>query len=163
MKRLVKGRIFKTMASTNHTEHLNLNQWVGTDPVLMADFNADNAKIDAAVGALQSSALRSASGSYAGAGGSGSEHPNTLTFPFPPKLVIILGGGYTSFFLGGCAEGVGWSNRGSIANLQHTASWNGSSLSWYIDTAWTGDGSWIANEHHQQNGSGVVYRWFAIG
>ena len=39
----------KTMSSTNKTAHLALNQWVGTDPFRMADFNEDNTKIDAAV------------------------------------------------------------------------------------------------------------------
>lgn len=37
------------MASSNHTEHLKLNQWIGSDKPKMHDFNLDNAKIDAAV------------------------------------------------------------------------------------------------------------------
>ena len=37
------------MASTNKTTHLNLNQWIGTDPVLRSDFNVDNVKLDAAI------------------------------------------------------------------------------------------------------------------
>jgi hypothetical protein len=40
------------MASTNKTEHLGLNQWVGTDPVLMEDFNRDNTILDGKVGTL---------------------------------------------------------------------------------------------------------------
>ena len=39
------------MSSTNKTANLGLNQWVLTDPFNMADFNADNAAIDAAMGA----------------------------------------------------------------------------------------------------------------
>lgn len=39
------------MASTNKTTHLNLNQWIASDPVLRSDFNFDNSKIDAAVNA----------------------------------------------------------------------------------------------------------------
>lgn len=38
--------------STNHTSNYNLNQWVKSDRVLMSEFNADNAKIDAAVKAV---------------------------------------------------------------------------------------------------------------
>ena len=38
------------MPSTNSTEHLALNQWLGTDKPKMADFNADNLKLDAAMG-----------------------------------------------------------------------------------------------------------------
>ena len=36
---------------TNHTPNYQLSQWERTDRVLMDDFNADNAKIDAALGA----------------------------------------------------------------------------------------------------------------
>ena len=39
------------MSSSNKTTNLGLNQWVLTDPFLMEDMNADNKKIDAAVGA----------------------------------------------------------------------------------------------------------------
>ncbi len=74
------------MASTNHTPHLELNQWIGTDPVLMSDFNADNAKIDAAFAQLP----HVVTGSYTGNGQYGSAHPVTLTFPFAPKLLIVL-------------------------------------------------------------------------
>ena len=37
------------MSSTNKTANIGLNQWVLTDPFNMADFNSDNAKIDAAL------------------------------------------------------------------------------------------------------------------
>ena len=40
------------MASTNKTANIGLNQWVLTDPFLMEDMNADNRKIDAAVGSI---------------------------------------------------------------------------------------------------------------
>ena len=33
----------------NKTQNYNLNQWEKSDKVLMDDFNADNAKIDAAL------------------------------------------------------------------------------------------------------------------
>ena len=36
--------------STNHTRNYNLCQWEASDQVLREDFNADNAKIDAALG-----------------------------------------------------------------------------------------------------------------
>lgn len=38
------------MASTNKTPHLQLNQWVLSDPLLMEDLNSDNTKIDTAYG-----------------------------------------------------------------------------------------------------------------
>ena len=34
---------------TNHTENYQLSQWERSDRILMEDFNADNAKIDAAL------------------------------------------------------------------------------------------------------------------
>ena len=37
--------------STNHTTNYDLCQWEATDQVLHTDFNADNAKIDAALAA----------------------------------------------------------------------------------------------------------------
>ena len=41
------------MSSSNKTSHLALNQWQRTDPVVMDDFNADNAKVDAAIGGMK--------------------------------------------------------------------------------------------------------------
>jgi hypothetical protein len=38
--------------STNQTANLGLCQWEATDPVIRTDFNSDNQKIDAAMGAL---------------------------------------------------------------------------------------------------------------
>ena len=38
--------------STNHTPNYSLCQWEGADKVIRADFNADNAKIDAALAGL---------------------------------------------------------------------------------------------------------------
>ena len=35
--------------ATNQTTNYQLNQWQPTDPVQRTDFNADNAKIDAAL------------------------------------------------------------------------------------------------------------------
>ena len=38
--------------STNHTPNYNLCQWEAEDKVLRTEFNADNAKIDAAIKAV---------------------------------------------------------------------------------------------------------------
>ena len=35
--------------ATNHTANYELSQWLSTDQVLRTDFNADNAKLDAAL------------------------------------------------------------------------------------------------------------------
>ena len=39
--------------SSKHTPNYNLSQWESEDKVLRTDFNEDNAKIDAALKALQ--------------------------------------------------------------------------------------------------------------
>lgn len=40
------------LSSTNKTQNLELNQWVLSDSFNMADFNEDNAKVDAAAGSV---------------------------------------------------------------------------------------------------------------
>lgn len=90
--------------ATNHTSHYGLSQWLATDPVLRADFNADNAAIDTALNSLntttqqhtmqiaQHAAQLSQKGdctfyftSYTGT----NEHTRTLTFPSKPVLTLI--------------------------------------------------------------------------
>lgn len=39
--------------STNHTTNYNLCQWEPTDPVVRTDFNADNARLEAALSSLE--------------------------------------------------------------------------------------------------------------
>jgi len=97
--------------ATNQTENYSLNQWELSDSVVMADFNADNQKVDAALAALNKridTAVADAeqrlntiidrvsatiphvqTGSYVGTGTYGEENPNILTFDFTPKLVIV--------------------------------------------------------------------------
>ena len=69
------------MASTNHTPNLNLNQWAENDPVIREDFNADNAKIDAAVAAKCEVVF----GTYTGNG----EQTRTISFGFTPSIVFL--------------------------------------------------------------------------
>ena len=42
--------------ATNHTTNYELSQWLSTDQVLRTDFNADNAKVDAALAGLAETA-----------------------------------------------------------------------------------------------------------
>ena len=55
--------------STNHTTNYDLNQWEGTDKVLRAEFNADNAKIDAALKANADAIAAEAAAREAGVSG----------------------------------------------------------------------------------------------
>ena len=49
--------------ASNYTNNYQLCQWKETDKVLRTEFNADNAKIDAALGSLASSVSGKASSS----------------------------------------------------------------------------------------------------
>ena len=64
------------MSSTNKTTKIQLNQWVAADPVLRADFNSDNAKIDAAFREVDSS-FSSTNASISALGASVLALPNT--------------------------------------------------------------------------------------
>ena len=48
--------------ASNYTEHYDLCQWEATDQVQRTDFNADNAKIDAALDALAGQVAEKADG-----------------------------------------------------------------------------------------------------
>lgn len=67
------------------TSLYNLNQWVEEDRIQREDFNADNAKIEAALALLSSD--RVVSGRYTGNGITG----RTISLPFTPQFLILLG------------------------------------------------------------------------
>ena len=138
--------------SSNQTQNYQLSQWVKSDQVKMEDFNADNAKIDAALkaeadartsadGAINSTLAAHAAGlakrgncqiyttSYVGTGKYGKNNPTTLTFPGRPLLVIVAGVDYGVFIalVQGCQH---------IFHLEPNkyvciATWQGNSVSWY--------------------------------
>ncbi len=77
--------------ATNQTTNYQLNQWEPTDAVQRVDFNADNAKIDAAL--AEHEAALAVRGNcqvylypYIGTGESG---PVTFTFPHTPIFFTI--------------------------------------------------------------------------
>lgn len=75
--------------ATNSTENYNLNQWELTDGIIMEDFNKDNQTLDAALTEMKASIPRIRTGTYVGTNTFGEEAPNSLTFDFEPKLVIV--------------------------------------------------------------------------
>lgn len=91
-------------------------------------------------------------GSYVGTGTSGSAYPNSLTFSFVPKLVMIRRGTYERYCLfnaiNGCSSIRNNVESSDVVNL----SWNGFTLQWY------GSSSYI-----QQNYSNATYYYTAIG
>ena len=149
------------------TENYQLNQWNKTDRIQMEDFNADNAKIDAALAGMADTqnALQAAMANcgnckiwtttYTGNGGNGSGSPNTLTFPNAPLLVSICGGSSNSW--GAYAKKMGLILQGShlfVPQATTAAQW---------PTTWSADGknvSWYtmnSNAEEQLNTAGSIY------
>jgi len=144
--------------ASNQTQHLKLCQWEEEDEVLRADFNADNAKIDAAaaaaeekIQAIQTQAARFGNcvvvaGSYIGNGGRESGSPCTLRFAHKPLLVLVDG----MYIL---VRGVTSSTvveSGSTNNIH--ISWGDRAVSWYAVDDWS----------NQCNSSGRTYYYVAF-
>ena len=66
----------------NHTTNYSLNQWEAGDRITRADFNADNAKIDAAIAGKCEVVF----GSYAG----DDTFPRVIELGFRPKAAILM-------------------------------------------------------------------------
>jgi len=98
--------------ASNQTEHLKLCQWEEDDEVLRADFNADNAKIDAAVTEARAAAAEGIEavrtmaraayspnnlpyvvGTYTGDGAS----TRTIYLGFTPSAVLIADLGFATY------------------------------------------------------------------
>ena len=107
--------------STNYTENFDLCQWEPTDPVIRTNFNADNAKVDAALAGRN---CRLYLGSYTG---SGTSTP-VLNFPHKPVVVFMMDGINTwACGIQGCQC---LNLRYSTAFRAPAAVWEGNSLTW---------------------------------
>ena len=146
--------------AANYTEHLHLPQWDALDPFKRSEFNEAFAAIDETCGALESAAVRMACGSYKGTGTFGKDKPNSLSFDFEPKLVIIR----TPSPAGnqGVVQGMTLI-RGTPYQYSDTigfnssffyAEWGEKSVSWYVTSG---------NEGDQCNQNNVDYYYIAIG
>ena len=125
---------------SNQTPNYALNQWERDDRVLMDDFNADNAKIDAAL-KLQADLLAEKGNctigvfTYQGTGTYGMSTPTRITFPKMPAAYIVVG---SALLVGG-----GGSTRASLSysfgGYGHTyaqdVSWSGNTLSLFSSDA----------------------------
>lgn len=169
--------------ATNQTEHYSLNQWELSDSVVMAEFNDDNQKVDAALMGLSQKIDTTAaqlaaamphvqSGSYIGTGTSGPDAPNTLTFGFKPVFVAIITEDEELKYAGTIRGIAPWlfvrpwkhtnkfynGNTGANSFDTHVT-WLNNGVSWY---AQCGDGS-DSTAGNQLNASGVIYHYVAIG
>lgn len=105
-------------------------------------------------------------GSYVGTGTYGASNPNTLTFRFAPKLVLIYNGSkdYAMFFAFGLGEEymsggylLAWASEMSTTNDNH-AKINGNVLNWYaLNTSAT------TARRLQLNVESQTYHYLAIG
>lgn len=97
-------------------------------------------------------AVQIATGSYVGTGTAGSDNPNTLTFGFVAKLVIVFLSGTTwaMFINNNTSENKAVSATTNYGNNAYTFS--GNSVSWYANSS-----------NYQLNGSGTDYYYIAIG
>ena len=102
--------------ATNQTTNYQLNQWEPTDQVLRTDFNADNAKLDAALNALSDQVAKKADEedltalsesvaavsagmgncdmellTYTGNGAMGQSSPTRITFSSLPEAFLVVG------------------------------------------------------------------------
>ena len=128
------------------TTKFHLNQWSPEDYVRRTDFNADNAKIDAALN--QKGNCRIVTGSYTGTGNYNSATPNSLTFEKAPLLLVIFSNAYF-FAAHGNARGQAVAGNGGWT-LPLT--WTERSVSWFSRDS--------ANE--QLNDKDVVYSYIAF-
>ncbi len=133
----------------NETVNLHLPQFEATDRIHHDDFNDAFAAIDAACGGIPKIAL----GQYVGNGRSGSSSPNSITFPFTPKWVMISDHAASSFAI--------WREEftyfdthigAGLASSSATTTLSGNTLSWFADTY-----------SAQLNGNNQTYYYIAIG
>ena len=162
-------------------EHYGRNQWELADRIRMEDFNGDNEKVDAALkGQAEALAAETAAreelaaavaacgnckiayGTYTGNGNYGSDHPNCLTFPFDPKLVIVQNKSVASAQISG-SNSMSWGMMTAIRPL------NGfilDGVSWTLRLTWSGNSlSWYntINAELQMNKSDNTYLYLALG
>ena len=146
--------------AANQTTNYQLNQWEATDQVLRTDFNADNAKIDAALaGKVDQAALdnlesavdtltgttaslsathngRVYTSSYTGNGSAS----KTISFPARPMLVNIMGSSNWLCAVQGSNVGSGGYLGGGGEAINVT--WSGHSMT---VSSPSGDASYLCN------------------
>lgn len=108
--------------------------------------------------------VKCTTGSYTGNGKYGSSNPNSLTFDFEPKLVVVMGDTRWALFLHKSPRSLGRDNDPvSYDRLIQTVTWSGNTLSWYASTMNSDSGPYTVGEETQLNLDGVKYYYLAIG
>lgn len=166
--------------TSNHTSKYQLSQWEKSDKVLMEDFNGDNQKIEDALAGLDESkadrpALEALSelvtsampnipgihmGTYTGTGTYGAGNPTSVTFPFKPKLVVLMGDNASAVFIEGRRYGLAHVGDYSI---YYTLTWDDATLSWYQSGGSRAGYNVPLDAGNQMNAANVTYHYFIIG
>ena len=139
----------------NYTQNYQLCLWDEDDRILMSDFNADNAKTDAAMAGFGNCKI--VTGSYVGTGAVN----KTLTFPGSPLVVMIRAVNDSPDFclmMRNCENfhtesDLSTSERGAI-HAKCRATWTENSVSWYLVYNNTQDA--------MMNGAGRTYVYAAL-
>ena len=153
---------------SNQTPNYALNQWERDDRILMDDFNADNAKIDAALksgadarAALQGALNRKGNCSigvftYNGTGKYGPDNPTRITFPRVPAAFIVFGPGAILIGRGGQSQAI-IDSSGMVGGATYTTAialtWSGTSCAFFSVNA--------AKHQVNENGLNTVIAFYA--
>ena len=123
-------------------------------------------------------AVRVETGSYKGTGTNGVDNPNSLTFDFAPKIVIVFSASYKAYagdvnYLKGYYSvdkqeflygGSGFSVFYDTAAIAPTTyAFNGNTLTWHNSFTHATEANWIKGYAMQMNASGATYHYIAIG
>lgn len=141
---------------------MNVTPFQSTDEFTMAGFNGKISDINSGVDTEITSALsgfaRIETGSYVGTGTSGESNPNTLTFGFKPKMLMVSSSAINTagsnlitpmiWF-----DGV-MSAFASPSGYTNNFTMDGNTISWYSTSTYAKD---------QYNNNGETYYYIAIG
>lgn len=149
------GNDYDTLYPKNVSQQVLLNS---SDIANQLGLNISNPTIADAISKLQLNIYDNivTMGTYIGTGEYGASHPNSLTFNFVPRIIIILGDesvnlGYgIGIFMGGCLSGFSAQNQGH--SLTVTWDTDGKKVDWYNSN----------NTSNQLNVLNATYTYVAI-
>lgn len=105
----------------------------------------------------QTGGVKIVAGSYIGTGTYGASAPNSLTFGFSPKLLVVLSDGIQTTFVSG-SNVTCYQNISGNEATRLTVTWSGNTVSWYAEN-YGADISPL----YQLNKKDVIYHYVAIG
>ena len=153
------------------TNQYKLNLIETTDTFSSAPLNENMEKVEAAflaqtdaMDVLSAGQLNCVTATYKGNGKYGESNPNTLTFEFEPKFVLIMGDTEFCLFARGASRGLGRCNYSTSSDRYvQSVTWNGSTMSWHIYKTYSDSSSYVVDASHQLNTDKEVYTYLAIG